>query len=257
MALRYRPVRHYAMIYVLTAALGCAAECLTLGIFYPFEIHMFVFRDRYQDFFLTEILVKVLLLPQIGCLNIRYAGRHPIRTAVLGAVLTGLTERVLVATGAMLYFRWHTGITVLLVFGLHVAAMVCEPPAAPVAGHRRSCLRGVEPQCTHAQQRGPAGCWGRPRRPTACRTAAAVSSPSPSRWLRSPGPSLCPCRAPRGRPITCRAAGWCRQTVVSLEWQKGRAAQAECTSLLRQSDRLDVGASGIAHWEETRLSLRY
>lgn len=116
--LRDRPIRHYAIIYVLTAALGCAAECTILGIWYPFETHLYLLRDPYRDLFLTEILVKLFLFPLIGCLYVRYAGQRPVWAAIIGAALLGLLERALVAGGAMIYLGWNTLITVVLFFGL-------------------------------------------------------------------------------------------------------------------------------------------
>lgn len=117
-ALRDRPIRQYAIIYVLTAALGCVAECSTLGILYPFETHVFVFSDPYRDLFLTEVIVKLVMFPLIGCLFVRYAGQQPIWVAGIAAGLLGMTERLFVHTGAMVYFRWNTIFTVLLFFVL-------------------------------------------------------------------------------------------------------------------------------------------
>ncbi|MFZ5823561.1 MAG: hypothetical protein ACOY94_04400 [Bacillota bacterium] len=130
--LRDRPIRKYATFYVLTAAGGCVAECSVLGIWYPFETHLYVLRDPYSDLFLTEIVAKLILMPLIGCLYVRYSGQHPIRTAIVGALLLGMVELGFVATGAVIYQGWNTLFTILLFFGLFVVLNWFQNRPAPL-----------------------------------------------------------------------------------------------------------------------------
>ncbi|HYG57918.1 MAG TPA: hypothetical protein VD902_07610 [Symbiobacteriaceae bacterium] len=114
--LRDRPLHQYATMYWIAGAVGSLGECLILGAIYPFESHMYIRPDLYQDVHFTEVFSKLLLFPLIACLYMRYAGRRPYLTAAVGAGLLGLTEAVFVRTGAMVYIRWHPAFTVTFFF---------------------------------------------------------------------------------------------------------------------------------------------